>query len=361
MKKIIFLLLIVIVTISLAQSQVKFRSGTFLHHSTGGCIWGPNGSNTSVPLQMVIYNDTNGYTGSDSVWMDEDGWPTNPWINEWERWHRIFYNQDTVNADIRPYLQSEKIIVIKSCYPSSAMTGVGVPSDTLVPTRKTIYNYKWHWRSFLNMMESHPENFFVIWTNAPLVQNSTNPNAAMWSHQFCTWAKDTLAEGLDPVYGSFPDNVYVFDFFHKLADTSGYLQLQYAQSSTNSHPNAAATELVAPQFVQEIFDASIYYESIYTGIKQTGFEIPGEYTLYQNYPNPFNPTTKIKFQITKLSDVKLVVYDALGREVATLVDERLSAGSYSISWDGSSYMSGVYFCKMIAGDYSMTKKMLLIK
>jgi hypothetical protein len=217
-------------------------------------------------------------------------------------------------------------------------------------------------------MESNPENFFIIWTNAPLVQNSTNPNAAMWSHQFCTWAKDTLAEGLDPVYGSFPDNVYVFDFFHKLADTSGYLQLQYAQSPTNSHPNAAATVLVAPQFVQEIFNASIFYESIYTGIKQIGFEVPGEYTLHQNYPNPFNPMSKIKFQIPRLSDVNLVVYDVLSRGVATLVNEKLKPGMYEVEWDGSDYPSGVYFYKMIAvpdgrqaGDYSMTKKMLLIK
>ena len=353
---------------SLAQSQVRFRSGTFLHHSTGGCIWGPNGSNTSVPLQMVIYNDTNGYTGSDSVWMDEDGWPTNPWNNEWERWHRIFFNQDTINADIRPYIQSEKIIVIKSCYPSSAMTGVGVPSDTLIPTRKTIYNYKWHWRSIVAVMENHPENFFVIWTNAPLVQNSTNPNAAMWSHQFCTWAKDTLAAGLDPVYGSFPDNVYVFDFFHKLADTNGYLQLQYAQSSSNSHPNAAATELVAPQFVQEIFNASIAYESIYTGIKQIGIEVPGKYTLYQNYPNPFNPVTNIRFDIPRSSQVKLIIYDALGREVAKLVNEKVNAGSYEVEWNASSFPSGVYFYriaihseKLVTESFIQTKKMVLIK
>ena len=100
---------------------------------------------------------------------------------------------------------------------------------------------------------------------------------------------------------------------------------------------------------------------------------PSSYILHQNYPNPFNPSTKIKMEIAKLSDVKLVVYDALGRKVATLVNEQLRPGTYEVDWNArhsgsSSYPSGVYFYKMIAvpdgrqpGEYSMTRKMLLIK
>ena len=96
-------------------------------------------------------------------------------------------------------------------------------------------------------------------------------------------------------------------------------------------------------------------------VNQISSEIPERFSLYQNYPNPFNPTTNIKFDIQKTSPTKLVVYDALGREVATLVNEELKAGSYQTDWDGNNYTSGVYFYKLISGDFVETKKMVLVK
>jgi len=97
------------------------------------------------------------------------------------------------------------------------------------------------------------------------------------------------------------------------------------------------------------------------GIQTLSNEIPKEYKLIQNYPNPFNPSTNIKFDIQKTSLAKLIIYDALGREVATLVNEELKAGSYQVDWDGSGYPSGVYFYKIIADDYVNVKKMILLK
>ena len=90
-------------------------------------------------------------------------------------------------------------------------------------------------------------------------------------------------------------------------------------------------------------------------------EIPKEFRLYENYPNPFNPTTNIKFDIPKSSYVQLIVYDVLGREIKTLVNENMNAGRYDINWDGSSYPSGVYFYKMVAGDFVNVRKMVLLK
>ncbi|MBL7129127.1 MAG: T9SS type A sorting domain-containing protein [Ignavibacteria bacterium] len=99
--------------------------------------------------------------------------------------------------------------------------------------------------------------------------------------------------------------------------------------------------------------------------------MPDQFILHQNYPNPFNPKTKIRFDITPLNPpfgkggtggfVKLVVYDILGREVATLVNERLKAGMYEVEFSGTSLPSGVYFYRLIAGYYVDTKKMILIK
>lgn len=252
--------------ISIASSQsMKFRSGIFLHHSTGLRIWGPNGSTTSVPLEINAYNLKHGLTGQNAVSLKELAWPP-VGDNEWERWHRIFENQDTVVEDIRPILDANRIVIIKSCFPSSQIAGYGKAADTLTPTLKTVWNYKWHWRSILKVMRQRPTNFFVIWTNAPLVASVTNDLQAIRADQFCRWAKDTLAQGLDPQFGPFPANVYVFDFFHKLAGTDGKVPLTYASSDSDSHPNGLATQLVAPQFVSEVFDAALRYERL-TAVK----------------------------------------------------------------------------------------------
>jgi hypothetical protein len=90
-------------------------------------------------------------------------------------------------------------------------------------------------------------------------------------------------------------------------------------------------------------------------------EVPTDYTLYQNYPNPFNPSTKIKFVIPKSSSVNLKVYNVLGKEAATLVNEKRLAGSYEVEFDASRLPSGVYFYKLQAGSFAETKKMVLLR
>jgi len=98
------------------------------------------------------------------------------------------------------------------------------------------------------------------------------------------------------------------------------------------------------------------------GIQPTSNIIPDKFSLHQNYPNPFNPATTIKFDIiSNTSKVYLLIYDALGREIETLVNERLKPGTYSLTFDGSNYNSGVYFYKLTTDSYSESKKMLLIK
>jgi hypothetical protein len=88
---------------------------------------------------------------------------------------------------------------------------------------------------------------------------------------------------------------------------------------------------------------------------------PAESRLEQNYPNPFNPATEIRFQVSGTSDVKLAVYDILGREVAVLVHEQQGAGSYSVRFDAHGLASGVYLYRLTAGSFSMSRKMLLVR
>jgi len=240
--------------------QPNYRKGIILTHSTGLTIWGPNGSSTSVPDEVNKYNLQHNFSADNCFNVVRQDFPLNPWENEWERWHTIFNTQDT-NAYIEPFFDSYEFISIKSCFPSSALDSRGSSADTLDPASKTIYNYKWHWRNIIRKMALHPKNFFIIWTNAPLVAGQTNNSSALLSDSFCHWAKDTLAKGLDPEFGTFPLNVYVFDFYHKLAGADGKLPLKYATSNADSHPNSAGTLLVAPLLVKEVLDAATVYES----------------------------------------------------------------------------------------------------
>lgn len=104
---------------------------------------------------------------------------------------------------------------------------------------------------------------------------------------------------------------------------------------------------------------------ITTGIVQNN-TVPLEFMLYQNYPNPFNPATSIAFDIPnegllKAMNTSLIVYDVLGREVTTLVNEQLKPGNYKIEWSAVNYPSGIYIYELKSGDFKQTKKMVLIK
>jgi len=90
-------------------------------------------------------------------------------------------------------------------------------------------------------------------------------------------------------------------------------------------------------------------------------KVPSSYSLSQNYPNPFNPTTNIKYQIKENAIVTLKIYDILGKEIETLVNEKQSPGTYEVNWNANAFPSGVFFYRLEAGDYSETRKMILIK
>ncbi len=97
------------------------------------------------------------------------------------------------------------------------------------------------------------------------------------------------------------------------------------------------------------------------GIEQISYTVPGSFALYQNYPNPFNPETIINYELRVTSYVQLKIFNVLGEEVTTLVNEELRPGTYEVTWEGSNYSSGVYYYRLSAGEYIDTKKMVLIK
>jgi len=98
-----------------------------------------------------------------------------------------------------------------------------------------------------------------------------------------------------------------------------------------------------------------------TSVKDNSSNLPSEFNLSQNYPNPFNPTTEIKYSIAKNSQVTLKVYNLLGQEVALLVSQQQNSGNYTVSFNATKLASGVYMYRIQAGDFSLTKKMTVLK
>jgi hypothetical protein len=98
-----------------------------------------------------------------------------------------------------------------------------------------------------------------------------------------------------------------------------------------------------------------------TSVEPTSNELPSSFSLYQNYPNPFNPSTTIMYQLPNQSHVTLKVFDVLGREVATLVNQMESPGYKQVTFNANAFPTGIYTYRLTAGSFVQTKKMILIK
>ena len=135
--------------------------------------------------------------------------------------------------------------------------------------------------------------------------------------------------------------------------------------ATITAPIAIGTDTISALIVSGTDTTSIFRKAIVTYINPTSVKesqiSPDMFYLYQNYPQPFNPSTTIKFQVPTISFVTLKIFDALGREIAVLINEVKEAGTFEVEFDGSDLTSGIYFYTLKAGGYTNTKKMSLIK
>jgi len=129
-----------------------------------------------------------------------------------------------------------------------------------------------------------------------------------------------------------------------------------ARGSSNLNSITRLREL--SDHVQSVYDNN--FQDVLS-VNNFSDEIPVGFKLHQNYPNPFNPSTVISYELRVTSFAKLIVYDVLGNEVSVLVNEKQNPGIYNIEFDGSNFSSGVYFYKITAGNFSETKRMVLLK
>jgi hypothetical protein len=172
---------------------------------------------------------------------------------------------------------------------------------------------------------------------------------------------DDSGNQLDYVFGSAPQKVVPVDTI----DWYGWKFVGMWRAASDT-----ATSTLSGFAVKRLSSALLTGGAIYVDDIQVNGEITGiaerpsqpvSFGLSQNYPNPFNPTTVISYQLSALSQVTLKVYDILGREVATLVNERQTAGTHSVEFNAGNLPSGAYFYRITAGNFSDVKKLMVIK
>ncbi|MBK9331246.1 MAG: T9SS type A sorting domain-containing protein [Ignavibacteria bacterium] len=197
--------------------------------------------------------------------------------------------------------------------------------------------------------------FLVTQPNTNVTWNSNNPQTVTW---------DVANTNAAPVSVS---NVNI-----KLS-TDGGLTFPTTLAANTSNDGSESITLpsinIANARIKVEAVGNIFYDisnvnfaiSNQVSVSNNNTGIPTEYLLSQNFPNPFNPSTKINFDIPENGNVTLKLMDISGKEIATLVRDNFTAGSYSFSFDGRGLSSGVYFYRLTAGNYSMTKRMLLVK
>lgn len=163
---------------------------------------------------------------------------------------------------------------------------------------------------------------------------------------------------------AFDSNIIYGDFWGNGIYKSTNLGLNWVQRNEGFNTNPSIEVLLNSNgYIFAGGSSGLYRRSIQNvlNIKSNFENITNNFSLYQNYPNPFNPTTNIKFKVASYKVVKLVVRDLLGREVQTLINEKLKPGEYEVTFNGSNLPSGVYFYKLQSGDFTETKKMLRVK
>ncbi len=140
---------------------------------------------------------------------------------------------------------------------------------------------------------------------------------------------------------------------------------EYSEISVNQNAAPALADLDNDGDIDLILGDYEGTFSFYRNLNATNIDeeeiIPTEFSLFQNYPNPFNPTTSIEFKVPSSEYVSLKIYDVIGNEIASLVNEEKEAGNYKVTFDASNISTGVYFYKLTAGNFSQTRKMLFLK
>ena len=211
-----------------------------------------------------------------------------------------------------------------------------------------------------NFILSPQTNFYF--SNIYFVVQKSDPDTALLTNDAVNFKVELVNAITDQVVGTFDNITYNKNNLEKFAnidysvDCSGIASGEYYLRLV-TNVNGIANYTLANIFN----DNTTLAKKNFNKVNFTGSEIPITYELSNNFPNPFNPSTTIRYQIPQDGIVTLKIYDILGSEVATLVNEEKLAGKYEVNFNASSLASGVYIYKIQAGSFINSKKMILLK
>lgn len=255
----------------------------------------------------------------------------------------------SISNNQRVVVVGEKGTILRTINGGLNWDNVSIPDTTfnfLALSKKSIY---------------YPTDIFVAVGSGGRIYKSTDIGA--------TWQQKTsgTTNTLRSVYFHSPDSGVVVgdNGTIRLTTNGGETWITNAFFNSPSTRNYKSVSLIYRnnKTFSALSDTMFFVseEPLVVGIEPVNIENPKDFSLSQNYPNPFNPMTKIKFQLPNNGSVRLTVFDMLGKEVEILVNEDLSAGTYEYEWNGINLPSGVYFYKLTSGNFTETKKMLMIK
>lgn len=138
----------------------------------------------------------------------------------------------------------------------------------------------------------------------------------------------------------------------KISSTNNIISFTLGESTVGKSSNASGIGMMGFW--------SVYQQDVLTSVDDEG-QVPVEYKLEQNYPNPFNPATTIKFAVAEKSRVIIKIYNITGEEITTLINEEKDRGWYEVKFNSGGLSSGIYLCRMQAGNYVSIKKMMMLK
>ena len=218
----------------------------FLHHSTGGVIWGGG-----VDTAITAYNTANTTTYN----VTQVAYPDSPypWANyPYDYWHlwidgggQAGIGQWAGVPTLTSFTDVNQVVVFKHCYPVSDI-GANTGSPDVSSSSKTIQNYQLQYNALRDHLLTFSSNRFIVWTGAARVEASSSTADGQRARQFFAWVKD--------VWDVPGDNIYVWDFYELETEGGNFLLDQYSAGSGDSHPSSAFAQTVAPFFAQRIID-----------------------------------------------------------------------------------------------------------
>jgi photosystem II stability/assembly factor-like uncharacterized protein len=245
-----------------------------------------------------------------------------------------------------------------SVYFTSSTTGYVCGDNQVWKTTNEGINWNSQWWSsahnLLSIIFTDINNGFMVGSTGDYFKTTNAGN---------NWIKTLILSSTDDFYKikkSSDNKLYVVGETGTILMSSD-LGITWIPMNSSTNKDLLAIYIINNNVGYIVGKDGIILKSTVLGINTVSTNIPKIFTIYQNYPNPFNPSTKIRFDIPKTSFVKMVIYDVLGKEVATLVNVELKLGTYEVEWDGLCYPSGVYFYKIQTDDFYGTKSMILVK